>query len=1296
MATVVLQYVGQAVGAVLGGPIGAIIGRAAGAVAGSLIDQSFFGTTRRIEGPRINDLRVMSASEGAPIPRLWGRMRVAGQVIWATNFEEVVLTHTDKTSSKGGGSATRITEYEYFANFAVALCEGEIDRIGRVWADGKEFDISELTTRAYTGTSSQEPDSLIVAKEGADNAPAYRDSAYIVFERMPVTAFGNRLPQLSFEVIRFAGGAEEHVKGVNIIPGSTEFGYDTVVQTRNLGGGVTETENGHASAIRSDWTVSIDDLAATCPNLEAASLVVAWFGDDLRCGNIEIRPGVENVTKLTEPDSWSAAGETRSTAHVVSTSGGGPAYGGTPSDQSVVRALQDLQARGLQTVFYPFILMDIPVGNVLPDPYGGTAQGAYPWRGRITCDPAPGEAGTADKTAACATQLANFIGTAQPSDFTIGGGQVIYSGPAEWSFRRMVLHYAKLCALAGGVDVFLIGSELRGLTTLRGLANSFPFVAALVALAADVKTILPAAKISYAADWSEYFGHHPADASGDHFFHLDPLWSSSNVDFIGIDNYMPLSDWRDGHQHTDFLAGATSIYDPAYLNAGVAGGEGYDWYYADAAARQSQTRSPITDGAYGKPWVFRYKDLKSWWLNSHYNRPGGIEAATPTGWVAQSKPFWFTEAGCPAIDKGANQPNVFLDAKSSESLRPYFSGGQRDDLIQNRYVAALGEYWSGGAAGNPVSVLYGGAMVDQSRIFWWAWDARPYPYFPVRTDAWADGVNYSHGHWLNGRIGAVPLERLIAEICADYGFFDIDVTEVEGLVDGFLIDRAMSARDALEGVLLAFAIDAVERDGILKFRMRRSFSVLEIDAPSFVETEATAPLFSLTRAQETELPQAVKLAYIESGLDYRRAAVEAREAASGSSREINVELPCAVGQAVAQVRADISLQEARAGRDALDLALPPSRIDVEPGDVLTLTLSSGPRLFRIEHVSDGSGRKLRGRSYDPAVFETADAPERAGTVSVVPSYGTPDAILLDLPIAIATAAAHAPWIAASARPWPGKLALYRNTGGTSFALNRTVDAQATKGVLLDALAAGPLFVFDRGSQCTVKLENGALASVSEEELLRGLNVAVVGDAATGWEIIQFANAELIAANTYRLSVLLRGQSGSGPEMLVSRAPGSRFVLLNGAVVQPVLALSDAGLPQSWKIGPAQYDIARKYLTIEHQGKLLGLRPLTPCQLRGQRDAADVVFSWIRRTRIDGDSWDLAEVPLGEESESYLLEILDGVTVKRTAGTAAPSYRYLAADIAADFGTAPSQFSLRLGQMSAAYGRGANLVETIDV
>jgi hypothetical protein len=117
---------------------------------------------------------------------------------------------------------------------------------------------------------------------------------------------------------------------------------------------------------------------------------------------------------------------------------------------------------------------------------------------------------------------------------------------------------------------------MRGLTTIRDGAASFPAVEAYRQLAADVRSILgPGSKISYAADWSEYFGHQPADGSGDVFFHLDPLWADPNVNFVGIDNYFPLSDWRDGFKHAD-AAVASSIYDRAYLQGNIAGGEGFD------------------------------------------------------------------------------------------------------------------------------------------------------------------------------------------------------------------------------------------------------------------------------------------------------------------------------------------------------------------------------------------------------------------------------------------------------------------------------------------------------------------------------------------------------------------------------------------------------------------------------------------------------------------------------------------------------------------------------------------------
>src|SRR5690606_23366341 len=99
-------------------------------------------------------------------------------------------------------------------------------------------------------------------------------------------------------------------------------------------------------------------------------------------------------------------------------------------------------------------------------------------------------------------------------------------------------------------------------------------------------------------------------------------------------------------------------HDLAYLKGNVTGGEGFDWYYAGPEDRAAQARAPITDGAHGKPWVFRYKDLAGWWGNLHYDRPGGVEAGTPTDWVPGLKPIRFTELGCPAVDKGANEPNV--------------------------------------------------------------------------------------------------------------------------------------------------------------------------------------------------------------------------------------------------------------------------------------------------------------------------------------------------------------------------------------------------------------------------------------------------------------------------------------------------------------------------------------------------------------------------------------------------------------------------------------------------------------
>ena len=122
-----------------------------------------------------------------------------------------------------------------------------------------------------------------------------------------------------------------------------------------------------------------------------------------------------------------------------------------------------------------------------------------------------------------------------------------------------------------------------------------------------------------------------------------------------------VTDWRDGPDHAD-LAEADSIHDRDYLAARLGTGEAFDWFYADADARAAQIRTPITDGAHGKPWVFRAKDLVGWWSNRHWERDGGVETRT-TAWVPGAKPIWLTEVALMRFDGGRRVPSGKVQAR---------------------------------------------------------------------------------------------------------------------------------------------------------------------------------------------------------------------------------------------------------------------------------------------------------------------------------------------------------------------------------------------------------------------------------------------------------------------------------------------------------------------------------------------------------------------------------------------------------------------------------------------------------
>ncbi|MEA3011460.1 MAG: hypothetical protein QOD42_5 [Sphingomonadales bacterium] len=190
MATLILT----AVGTIVGGPIGGAIG----AALGQQVDQRLFAPKGR-QGPRLGELAVQTSSYGTAIPRIFGTMRVAGTVIWSTDLAEHRSTSGDKGRPK-------VTSYSYSASFAVALSARRVAAVRRIWADGKLLrgaagDFKSATGfRLHAGDEDQAPDPLIAAAEGAEQAPAFRGLAYVLFEDFQLEDYGNRIPSLTFEV----------------------------------------------------------------------------------------------------------------------------------------------------------------------------------------------------------------------------------------------------------------------------------------------------------------------------------------------------------------------------------------------------------------------------------------------------------------------------------------------------------------------------------------------------------------------------------------------------------------------------------------------------------------------------------------------------------------------------------------------------------------------------------------------------------------------------------------------------------------------------------------------------------------------------------------------------------------------------------------------------------------------------------------------------------------------------------------------------------------------------------------
>lgn len=633
MAIIALGSLGSTLGGQFG-TFGAIAGKFIGDALGQALSNKLFGKNNEInrEGRRLEDLTVQNSSYGHMIPIIYGIAVVAGNIIYSSPFKETPHTETRSAGRKGAKTTIRTTNYTYKVTLAIALCEGEIIDVQKIWADDQLLDLRKYNIRVYKGCETQMPDPSIAKLEGENKTPAYRGLSYIVFEDLELTDFGNRIPYFKFEIRTKLKESNKNrlenlVESVAMIPGGGEYVYDTVKQYKTYGEdyqyGYRTVLNAHSYSPKTNAVISLDHLQETLPNIKWIAVVVNWFTTSLDASSTNILPGVEfKDNAIITPEQWQVSTYNRNSAYLISKDSENRAnYGGTVNDNSLIRYIKEIKKRGIKVMLYPMFFVDMP---------------NKPWRGHLSTSP---------------EQVSEFFRKKQ-------------------GYNEFIMHYANL--FKNKIDAFVIGSELIGLTKLQNKNHEFPAVDELTLLARQVKSSLGEnTLVTYAADWSEY---HHTDGG---WHHLDKLWMSKDIDIIGIDAYFPITDKVENE------------YNVKQLMQGWQSGEGFDYYYDGDGKKQ-----PISaEWAWknirywwenkhfnpnGKSTAWRPKTKKIWF--TEYGFPS-VQACSN-----QPNVFWdgkSSDSGFPINSNG--RVDFYAQRQSILATELYW---QNSDMVENKFVWA--------------------------------------------------------------------------------------------------------------------------------------------------------------------------------------------------------------------------------------------------------------------------------------------------------------------------------------------------------------------------------------------------------------------------------------------------------------------------------------------------------------------------------------------------------------------------------------------------------------------------------
>jgi hypothetical protein len=542
------------------------------------------------------------------------------------------------------------------------------------------------------------------------------------------------------------------------------------------------------------------------------------------------------------------------------------------------------------------------------------------------------------------------------------------------------------------------------------------------------------------------------------------------------------------------------------------------------------------------------------------------------------------------------------------------------------------------------------------------------------------------------------LSAIVADLCNRAGLSSsqIDTGGITGEVMGYAIANQSSVRSYLEPLRTAYGFDLVERNGKLYFIDKRRDFVKTILYEDLVSEGGSNPI-SVSRAEERNMPQKVITIYPDQDSRYQQASQQAQRFTVASRQSMSMAIPIVMTADKARQIAEIVMYEQWMGRTSFEFSTSYTYEMLEPGDLVYVQSKDRTWPVRLLNKSSGQNGVIRWTAIatDPEVL-TSDAVGGAGLplTEKYAIYQTTATHLLDIPMLIDSDNNAGYYVAMGPTfedlgTWVGAN-LYRSTNNIDYTSILSVALAAGIGFTQTALADGPTHLWDEAATVDIIMRNYDLESITADRVLNGENGILLGS-----EVLQYREAEMLAVDTYRLSGLLRGRRGT-EWATGTHVAGERAILLAPGLLQRhVPDIDQIGLERYYK-GVSVYHDPNDVLGFVFTPTAAGLKPYSPCHAKGTRDSSgNLALAWVRRTRVGGGWNDNTDVPLSEATETYEVDIYNGLNIVRTiTGLSTAACSYTAAQQIADFGAAQSAVTLRIYQLSATVGRGYPLEVTL--